>query len=53
MMFMIFSESSIALAVYFIWFLLLLILELLILMSKKGDIDSDYGTTIDTPNGYP
>ncbi|WP_410220174.1 DUF4407 domain-containing protein [Pedobacter sp.] len=40
------SNSIIATAVYCIWFLLFLFLELLILVSKRNDIDSDYEQAI-------
>ncbi|KIO78250.1 hypothetical protein TH53_04330 [Pedobacter lusitanus] len=40
------KQSSIALIVYTIWLLFLLILELLILIGKANDTDSDYDKTI-------
>ncbi|WGQ10951.1 DUF4407 domain-containing protein [Pedobacter gandavensis] len=45
-MFNILKQSSIACAVYIIWLLFLLILELLIVISKSNDTDSDYDKTI-------
>lgn len=45
-MFNILKQSSIAMAVYIIWLLFLLILELLIVISKSNDTDSDYDRTI-------
>lgn len=45
-MYNILSQSSIALIVYIIWLLFLLILELLIVISKTYDTDSDYEKTI-------
>jgi len=46
MMMQLLSESAIATAVYIIWFLFLLFLELLILISKRSDKESDYETAI-------
>jgi hypothetical protein len=40
------EKSTIALIVYLIWLLFLLILELLILIAKSNDTDSDYERTI-------
>lgn len=40
------KESAIALIVYLIWFLFLLLLELLILIGKSNDTESDYDKTI-------
>lgn len=40
------KESTIALIVYLLWFAFLLLLELLILIGKSNDIDSDYDRTI-------
>lgn len=45
-MFNILKKSVIALIVYIIWLLFLLILELLILIGKANDTDSDYDKTI-------
>jgi len=45
-MFNILKKSIIALIVYIIWLLFLLILELLILIGKANDTDSDYDKTI-------
>lgn len=45
-MFSILKKSSIAAVVYFIWFLFLLLLELLILIGKSNDSESDYDRTI-------
>ena len=46
MMMQLLSNSLIAIVVYIIWFLFLLFLELLILISKRSDKDSDYETAI-------
>ncbi len=40
------KESYIALAVYLIWFFFLLLLELLILIGKSNDSETDYDKTI-------
>jgi len=40
------KDSTVALIVYFIWLLFLLCLELLILLGKLSDTDSDYDKII-------